>query len=147
MDIKKRIFEKDNKKEFLIEENTKKGEPIVFTQRDVREVQLAKAAVAAGIQLITKSMGITYEDIDKVYIGGGFGNFMDIDSALTIGMIPSELKGKIYSIGNCAGTGARLYLLSKENREKTLEIIKNSSYIELSTRKDFQDYYIDAMMF
>ena len=147
MDIKKRILVRDKKKEFLLVENTNKGEPIVFTQKDVREVQLAKAAVAAGVMLITRSMGITYEDIDKVYIGGGFGNFMDIESALTIGMIPVELRGKIYSIGNCAGTGARLYLLSEKNRQKALDIIKNASYIELSTRKDFQDYYIDAMMF
>jgi uncharacterized 2Fe-2S/4Fe-4S cluster protein (DUF4445 family) len=146
-DVKKRIYEKDNKKEFLLEDNVKKGEPIVFTQRDVREVQLAKAAVAAGIQLVIKEMGITNEDIHKVYIGGGFGNFMDTESALTIGMMPSELKGKIYSIGNCAGTGARLYLLSQKSREKALEIIKKASYIELSTRQDFQDYYIDSMMF
>lgn len=145
--LTKRLNFKDSIKEFLLEEDTSNKEPIVFTQKDVRELQLAKASIAAGIQLMMKEMGIDYNDIVKVYIGGGFGNFMNVESAVTIGLIPSALREKVYFVGNSAGTGAKLYLISIENRKKIYEIIKITSYIELSKRKDFQDYYIDSMMF
>lgn len=143
----KRLNSKDCNKQFILEENTVNGESIVFTQKDIREVQLAKAAISAGIQLMVNELRINYSDIDKVYIGGGFGNFMSIESALVIGLIPNDLRGKIHSIGNCAGIGAKLYLLSKNNRKRIFDMTSKASYIELSNRKDFQDYYIDSMMF
>lgn len=145
--LTERLNFKDSIKEFLLEEDTSNKEPIVFTQKDVRELQLAKASISAGIQLMMKEMGIDYNDIGKVYIGGGFGNFMNVESAITIGLIPSALREKVYYVGNCAGTGVKLYLISIENRKKIYEIIRIASYIELSKRKDFQDYYIDSMMF
>mgnify|MGYP001600530747 CR=1 FL=1 len=147
IDLSKRVYIEQNAKEFLIEKNSINGSAIVFTQKDVREVQLAKAAIATGIQLLIKEINIGYEDIEKVYLGGGFGNFVNIDSSIRIGMIPNELKGKIYSIGNCAGLGAKMYLLSKRDRKRSQYIIEKASYVELSNRKDFQDYYIDFMMF
>jgi uncharacterized 2Fe-2S/4Fe-4S cluster protein (DUF4445 family) len=143
--LSKRLIE-DDMKEFLIAERSVNGQPITFTQRDVREVQLAKAAVCAGIKILIQEKNIDYKDIDKVYIGGGFGNFMNIKSAIAIGLIPEELGGKVKSIGNCAGSGAVMYLLSKKVRESAAGIAGKASYIELSKRKDFQDYYIDSMM-
>lgn len=147
IDLSKRMIISKGGKEFLLEEGTENGEPILFTQKDVREVQLAKAAICAGIQILLKEKGISYEDIEKVYIGGGFGNFMNVESSLIIGMIPHDLRGKIKSMGNCAGVGAKLYLLSENSREKTYGIIEKASYIELSNSKDFQDYYIESMTF
>lgn len=147
IELGKRVYIKQNVKEFLLEKNSLSGDAIVFTQKDVREVQLAKSAIATGIQLLIKEINICYEDIETVYLGGGFGNFMNIESSIIIGMIPNELRGKIYSIGNCAGLGAKLYLLSQKYRESSRNIIKRTSYIELSNRKDFQDCYIDSMMF
>lgn len=145
-DLSKRLTFSGNVKEFIIEE-TDEFNKIVFTQKDVREVQLAKAAISAGIKILLKELKLGFNDIDKVYIGGGFGNFMDIGSAVNIGLLPKELESRIISIGNCAGTGAKQYLLSDNKRLETENIIRKAAYIELSDRKDFQDFYIDSMMF
>ena len=94
-----RIVEIDNMKQFILENN---NNIISITQKDIREVQLAKAAICAGIQILLKERNLNVNDIENVYIGGGFGNFMNVDSCIEIGMIPKELKDKITSIGNCA---------------------------------------------
>ena len=73
-------------------------------------------------------------------------NYMNIKSSMQIGMIPKELGGKLRSIGNCAGSGARMYLLSKNVRDKTKLVVNKAAYIELSKRPDFQDYFIDSMI-
>lgn len=141
-----RIIEIDGMKQFIIAEVKNKNEKITFTQKDVREVQLAKAAISAGIKLLIEEKKLSYEDIDAVYIGGGFGNFMEVESCMTIGLIPRELKNKIKAIGNCAGSGAKMYLLSKLMRDRASEIENRAIYIELSDRQDFQDYFMDSMM-
>ena len=145
--LRKKLVTIEKMKQFLIEENGKNNSPIYFTQKDVREVQLAKAAISSGIKTLIAEKGISYKEIEKVYIAGGFGNFMDINSTMNIGMLPKELEGKVYSIGNGAGSGARMYLLSQEQRQKALQIKKVATYIELSNRPDFQDYFMDSMMF
>jgi uncharacterized 2Fe-2S/4Fe-4S cluster protein (DUF4445 family) len=146
VNIEKRMINIDGMKSFILEENSSKGEAIVFTQKDIREIQLAKAAICAGINILLKEKGISCSDVENVYIGGGFGNYMNIESALEIGMLPSSFAGRIKSIGNCAGTGARMYLLSKKLRKETAEAVERTSYVELSKRDDFQDYFIDSMM-
>jgi uncharacterized 2Fe-2S/4Fe-4S cluster protein (DUF4445 family) len=133
-------------RQFILVQNSIHNEIITFTQKDVREVQLAKAAVCAGIKILLKEKNINFNEIEKVYIGGGFGNYMDIESSVDIGIIPKELKGKIESVGNCAGGGAKTYLLSKGIRENAVDIINKTTYIELSKRKDFQEYFIDSMI-
>lgn len=138
-----RIVEIDHMKQFII---TKDKDIISFTQKDVREVQLAKAAINAGIQIILKERNLDFEDIENLYIAGGFGNYMNTDSALQIGMIPFELKGKIKSIGNSAGSGAKMYLKYKECRKIIKDMISKSDYVELSSRIDFQEYFVDGMM-
>ncbi|OBR91090.1 MULTISPECIES: ASKHA domain-containing protein [Clostridium] len=145
-DYQNRIVEVDNMRQFILVQNSIHEESITFTQKDVREVQLAKAAVCAGIKILLKEKNINFNEIEKVYIGGGFGNYMDIESSVDIGMIPKELKGKIESVGNCAGGGAKTYLLSKQIRENAADIINKTTYIELSKRKDFQEYFIDSMI-
>lgn len=138
--LKDRMVVREGKKEFIIEGD------ITFTQKDVREVQLAKAAVCAGIKILLKEKGISTDDVENIFIAGGFGSYMDIKSALDIGLIPREFKGKSKSVGNSAGTGARMCILSREYRDEIESIVKISRYIELSARQDFQDYYIDSMM-
>nr|WP_318010972.1 ASKHA domain-containing protein [Clostridium estertheticum] len=91
--------------------------------------------------------GSNFSQIEKIYVAGGFGNFMNIDSTINIGMIPRELEGKVCSIGNGAGSGAKMYLLSKEQREKKIQIKKVTKYIELSNRPDFQEHFMDSIMF
>lgn len=146
-DLKNRLANVDDMKQFILVEKTVRGNCITFTQKDIREVQMAKSAIRAGIEILLKERAININDIDTFYIGGGFGNYMNIESAISIGMIPKEFKGKIKTIGNCAGTGANMYLLSEIKRNEAVHIRKNSKYIELSEREDFEDYFINLMMF
>jgi len=120
---------------------------IAITQKDIRELQNAKAAIAAGINVLVKQSGISFDDIKNVYLAGGFGTYININSALQIGLIPSELKGKIQSVGNAAGQGAIEGLLSVDCLTQANIISKKIKYIELSSSKDFNDYYIECMMF
>ena len=133
-------------KQFLIEDNGNNNS-IYFTQKDVREVQLAKAAISAGIKILISERGISYKEIEKIYVAGGFGNFMDIKCTINIGMLPKELEDEVYSIGNSAGSGAKMYLLSQEQREKALQIKEATTYVELSNRPDFQECFMDSIMF
>lgn len=126
---------------------TLSGREIVLTQKDVRELQNAKAAIAAGINVLVKEAGIGFEDISEVYLAGGFGSYMDIGSALKIGLIPPALSGKISAVGNAAGQGAIEALMNRDCLKLADEISKNMKYIELSASKDFNDYYVDCMMF
>lgn len=140
-----RIVEIDDMKQFIITKNKDK-DIISFTQKDVREVQLAKAAINAGIQIILKERNLDFEEIENLYIAGGFGNYMNTESALQIGMIPIALEDKIKSIGNSAGSGAKMYLKYKECRTIIKDMVSKSDYIELSSRLDFQEYFVDGMM-
>ncbi len=149
IDMKSRLMVYDGQKAFIIEkkDNTQTGADIVITQKDIREVQNAKAAIAAGIQTLARHAGIKIDDIKKVYLAGGFGNHMNIESAVKIGLIPSELCKKIEFIGNAAGIGAVESLLSEELLEETLNIKKQIRYVELSADKDFSENYIENMIF
>lgn len=144
--LKSRLIEIDGIKQLIIAEKEDKTK-ITFTQKDVREVQLAKSAISAGIQIMLKEKNLNYDDIDKVYMGGGFGNYMDIESAAAVGLVPKELKDKVVSVGNCAGSGAKLYLLSNNYRKKAEDLINNTKYIELSSNSNFMDYFMKGMMF
>ena len=121
--------------------------PIVLTARDVREVQLAKAAIAAGIESLAEQAGIAIGDIQKVMLAGGFGSYLDIDSACAIGLLPAQLRAVTHSVGNAAGSGARVALLSREALDKAEDIRARMHYIELSALPAFQDRYIEQMMF
>ena len=118
---------------------------VYLTQQDVREVQLAKGAIAAGIELLMREMGVT--EIDECYLAGGFGSAIDPQSALTIGLLPELLRGKIVPIGNAAGMGAVEMLLSQGARERAQALAARAHYIELSELEDFQDAFVEHMLF
>ena len=122
--------------------------PLVYlTQKDIREIQNAKAAVCAGVELLIEKKNLKESDIDEVYIAGGFGNFLNIDDAFTIGLIPQKLKGKTKMAGNTSVVGATLCLLDYDMLDRCESIRKKVTYYELSSDKRFTDLYIDAMMF
>ena len=134
----------DGEPAFIIAE----GEmPIVMTQKDVRQLQLAKAAVAAGICSLVDSAGKTLKDVDTIYLAGGFGSFIDKHSATQIGLLPKETEDRICVVGNAAGMGAILAVKSEAILNKMIETAKNTQYIELSTSPKFQDFYMDSMFF
>jgi uncharacterized 2Fe-2S/4Fe-4S cluster protein (DUF4445 family) len=123
------------------------GRDILLTPRDVRETQLAKGAVAAGIKVMLKEAGLTFEQLAHVYLAGGFGSFIDINSAVRIGLLPRAMQGRIISIGNSAGAGARLSLISRDFEKQVQEVTDRCRYIELSGRADFNDFFMDEMGF
>lgn len=124
---------------------TDKGEKIVFTQQDVREIQLAKAAVRAGIETLILRYGITKEQVEHVYLAGGFGFKLDCGKAIEIGMIPTEFSSKVEAVGNSALRGAVKCLLSEEGWQRIERIGRESEEKNLSADKSFNLYYIDYM--
>lgn len=124
---------------------TESGEKIVFTQQDVREVQLAKAAVRAGIETLFLRYGISKEQISHVYLAGGFGFKLDCQKAVEIGMIPAELAERVEAVGNSSLGGAIKCLLSEDGWNRVVQIGKKSEEINLSADKDFNQFYMDYM--
>ncbi len=121
--------------------------PIYLTQKDVRELQLAKGAIAAGIKTLMDEMGIGTGDIGHVYLAGALGNYVNPYSAMRIGLIPRLDPEIIRSLGNAASTGASMVLLSKDYWHKANELTDFIEHVELSSRLDFNEYFIEQMDF
>ena len=121
------------------------GEDIVITQGDVRELQLAKAAIRTGINVLLKSTGIAARDVKRIIIAGTFGNYIDIKSAIRIGMLPELPLRRFSQVGNAAGAGTCLVLVSGIAREKTEEMARRVNYLELADRPDFMELYVEAL--
>jgi uncharacterized 2Fe-2S/4Fe-4S cluster protein (DUF4445 family) len=120
-------------------------EKVILTQKDVRQLQLAKGAIRAGIELLAEEMGVCVEEIRRVYLAGAFGNYMDPASACRIGMIPPVLRDRIVPIGNGAGAGARLCALSRDLFVYSQELADKTEFIELASLPRFQERYIAAL--
>lgn len=126
---------------------TPDGKEIVFTQKDVREIQLAKAAVRAGVETLLLRYGIKKEEVSKVYLAGGFGYKLNTDKAIAIGMIPEEWADRIVAVGNSSLSGACKYL-KDENGDKTIEkLVSISEEVNLSADKEFNEFYMNEMFF
>ncbi len=147
--ILNRIVKRNGHNHFLLVEEklTQHNRPILITQKDVRELQLAKGAIAAGIKILEKELGIKDEDISQVLLAGAFGNFIRRSNAKRIGLIPNLPSDRIKFIGNAASSGAKLALLSRDLKEEAESISKETEYIELSARADFQEEFAMAMGF
>ena len=120
---------------------------IYISQRDVRNVQAAKAAIAAGVNILLKKHGVDHDRISRVIIAGAFGNYVDPVSAQRIGLIPRVPLEKVVSAGNTALEGAKMYLLSKEVREFAVKIPRIVQLYELATEPDFMNEYAEEMIF
>jgi uncharacterized 2Fe-2S/4Fe-4S cluster protein (DUF4445 family) len=120
---------------------------VFLSQKDIREVQLAKAAIRAGIQLLQKKMKITDEQIEQVFLAGAFGSYIRRESALRIGLLPAVPVDKIQFVGNAACSGAQMALLSSACRQNAIELARRIQYLEIAHERDFQAVYTDAMLF
>ena len=120
---------------------------VTLTQKDVREVQLAKAAIRAGIELLCAHLGKKPEDIRHVLLAGAFGSYMNPASACRIGMIPPVLLERIQPIGNAAGEGAKLCALSAKEYAYSQSLAEHTEFLELASMAEFQDCYVDALEF
>lgn len=126
-------------------EETKTGRDIVITQRDIEEIKLAKAAVYSGIVILAKHLNVQIGDIAKVYVAGAFGTYVDPHSARAIGMYPDIPLGRISFAGNTAGSGARMALISREERSEAQTIAETLEYVELAADPEFQREFINSL--
>lgn len=137
----------------LLEESGRLEETYYFTeqvflnQKDIRELQLAKAAIAAGIKILCMRKQIEVTDIDRVLLAGAFGNYLNPDSACAIRLLPEELKEKIIQVGNAAGEGAQIAVMSDKEFEKAKKTAAETCFLELAMDPDFQDVYVDELSF
>ncbi len=120
---------------------------VYVSQKDVREVQLAKGAMAAGLSILLKDSNITFDDISKVMIAGAFGNYMSPDSACGISLIPKELRGKIIAVGNAAGLGAKAAALDREVLSRAWIVSERAGYLELAVHPDFHEVFVENLEF
>jgi len=119
---------------------------IALTQRDVRQLQLANGAIRAGTELLLAEAGLAGDDISEFLLAGAFGSYIRPASALRIGMLPDVGLDRVRAVGNAAGMGAVLCLVSTEARGYAAEVARRARYVELSARRDFQDAFAEAMI-
>lgn len=131
----------------FMEEDYQITDKVSLTKQDIRELQLAKAAIAAGIRIMSKLWGITLEDIDEVLIAGAFGNYMNPESACAIGLLPMELSDKVIPIGNAAGEGAKIAIINEDEFHRSHELATQVEFLELANRAEFQDTFVDELGF
>ncbi|MFX0138887.1 MAG: ASKHA domain-containing protein, partial [Candidatus Hodarchaeota archaeon] len=132
--------------ELIVAPKEKSGtdEDIIFSQTDVRQIILAKAAMRTGIEILLKNYGLKIEEVEKLFIAGAFGNYIDKGNARIIGMYPEIDLNKVIYVGNAAGTGARMCLVSKNAKKIVEEISKMVIYVELGADKEFQNNFLNA---
>jgi uncharacterized 2Fe-2S/4Fe-4S cluster protein (DUF4445 family) len=123
------------------------ADKVILTQKDIREVQLAKAAIRAGIKLLQKKISIGDDDIRQVLLAGAFGNYIRRESALRIGLLPNLPLERIHFIGNAAASGAQMLLLSRKCRTQAKELARKIEYVEIAHEPDFQSVFADSMTF
>jgi uncharacterized 2Fe-2S/4Fe-4S cluster protein (DUF4445 family) len=147
LDSHPRIRQAEQGRELLLVPAGERGAPrdLVIAQRDVSEVQLAKGAIRAGIEVLLYEAGIPAERIARVLIAGAFGSYLDVDSALQVGMFPPLPRARFRQVGNAAGVGARMALLSQASRRRAQAIVRGIEYVELTTHPRLYEVYADAL--
>jgi len=123
------------------------GDAIYLSQRDVRELQFAKAAIATGWKLLVEELGIDEREIQQVLLAGSFGSYLSPASAIRIGLVPKLALPRIVAAGNVAGEGAKMALLSIQERHAAEALLDEVQYVELSDRSDFNDRFIEQLAF
>lgn len=141
-----RVRERDGQLEFILVAASRSdtGKDIVITQADLDNLLSAKAAIYAGAHVLMRSVGLDFEDVERIYLAGGFGNYLDREKAITIGLIPDLPLEKIRFVGNTSILGAKMALLSREALEKSYEIAKSITYYDLISYPYYYDEFLAA---
>ena len=139
--LRDRLIDVDGMRAFLL------ADGVYLTQRDIRELQFAKGSIATGIKVLMDILGVTAGDLDEVLLGGSFGSYLNPQSAKIIGLVPPVDVDKIIAVGNSAGEGAKIALLSYRERQVAFELPARIEYIELSGRTDFNDAFVSVLGF
>ncbi len=147
--LARRVTKFEGRSAFVLWQGDEKSnsKKIYITQKDIRELQLAKGALWAGIRILMRAMGIQSQEIAEIFLAGAFGNYVKPESAIRIGLMPSFEKTRIKPVGNAAGTGAKMALLSLKEREEANRVARKIEYIELAKHPDFQNEFIQGMSF
>lgn len=147
--ISRRLQEKEGQKEFILvfADASATGRDISVSQKDIREIQLVKSSICTGAEILMESMGISAEQVEQVLIAGAFGNYIDLASALKIGLVPPIPRGKIIPVGNAAGTGAVKTLLSASYLERSQRIAEQAEFVELASHVEFQKRFLGNLPF
>ncbi len=138
-----------NGQEFVLVPNEKfgSGKDITLTEKDISEIQLAKGAIFSGMNILIEEANIGWEEIDEVVIAGAFGSYINVNSAIKIGMLPPLPAERFCQVGNAAGVGAKLALISKKQRELASDIAKRVNYIELVNYPQYPRLFAHAIRF
>ena len=140
-----RIIKNDRTWSYVLHTPDSDETQIVVTQNDIRQIQLAKAALYAGVKLLMDHIGTDH--IERIRLAGAFGSHINVQHAMVLGLIPDCVLEQVSSAGNAAGTGARIALLNAESRNVIESLVKNIEKIETALEPKFQDYFVDAMAF
>jgi uncharacterized 2Fe-2S/4Fe-4S cluster protein (DUF4445 family) len=142
-----RVRSRNRSTEYVIawKEETQIGQDIAVTQSDIEEIKLAKAAIYSAIVVLTKHLKVQLEDITRMFVAGGFGTYVDPYSARVIGMYPDLPLGRMLFVGNTAGSGARMALISKGKSLEAQKIANSLEYVELAADPDFQEEFVNSL--
>ena len=138
-----RIIEQDGQPGFVLDDS----KSVILTQADIRQVQLAKAAIRAGIILLERKLNIVDSDIERIFLAGAFGNYIRAESALRLKLLPCVPTERIRFVGNAASSGAQMILLSRQCREKAKQLARKIEYVEIAHQPGFQEVFANSMSF
>jgi uncharacterized 2Fe-2S/4Fe-4S cluster protein (DUF4445 family) len=133
--------------ELVIAAQSGLARPLLVTRKDVHEIQLAKAAIRAGAEVLLAEAGIEAQALDEFIVAGAFGTYLDLRSAVRTGMFPPLPPGRFRQVGNAAGVGARQMLISKEKRRQAESLAGRIGYVELTSRSAFTDLFMKHLSF
>ncbi|TET94694.1 MAG: DUF4445 domain-containing protein, partial [Dehalococcoidia bacterium] len=145
-DLRRRLRVDSDGRRFVLYESGA-GPAVARTQRDVREVQLAKAPIRGGVEVLLEEVGAGPEQVDAVFVAGAFGSSVRADSLVTLGILPAAMAGRIHPVGNAAGMGAKLALASEERLEEARQLARRIRHVELMLRQDFHTRFADHIPF
>jgi uncharacterized 2Fe-2S/4Fe-4S cluster protein (DUF4445 family) len=140
------VRDREGAREFLLASGNG-GLLIVFTQTDVRAVQLAKAAIRTGIDMLLTAAGIHEDEVERYVVAGAFGKFLDLEAAARIGLLPPVSAGRIIQIGNAAGAGVRRMLVCLRARRRAGELARRSQYLNLAAQPGFATHFARRSLF
>jgi uncharacterized 2Fe-2S/4Fe-4S cluster protein (DUF4445 family) len=147
--LRERVVLRGEDRQVVVLRQGEAGAPreIVLTQDDVRQLQLAKGAIASGIAMLQRVAGAPDERIGELLLAGGFGNYLSVASAVRIGLIPDLGPGRVRYVGNAAALGAQLCLLSEPERARAETLARRFEHVSLAAHPDFEQVFVDCMNF
>jgi uncharacterized 2Fe-2S/4Fe-4S cluster protein (DUF4445 family) len=147
--LRERVVMRGEERQVIVRRAGESGAPreLVLTQDDVRQLQLAKGAIASGIAMLQHVAGVPDAGVGELMLAGGFGNYLSIDSAVRIGLIPDLPRERIRYVGNAASLGAQLALLSEAERARAEDIARRIEHVSLAAHPDFEQIFVDCMNF